>query len=971
MAVASSSSILHMTDYHAKYFAHLLTQRHSGDSPDKLASSLADALVDLNPHQIDAALFAFKSPLSNGALLADEVGLGKTIEAGLVISQFWAERKRRILVLTPANLRKQWQTELSEKFHLPVKILDGPTFNQARRSNPRGNPFDRNPREIVLTSIPFAARKAEEIRDPTVAWDLVVIDEAHHLRNPKAKRSRALKAALGSSKKLLLTATPLQNRLEELWGLATLIDPTFFGEREAFISRYQGKTDEQTFRELRQRIKPLVQRTLRRDAREFVRYTNRESMVQEFLPTAEEHELYLEISEYLQRDELMALPMSRRELPTMILRKLLASSTFAIAGALRTMARRLERNLHQLQLEDLDDELGGDFETLDELIEEWDQFEENRSPSAAAPAQKRQLIALEARELHEYADKAERIRNNAKGGALIEALHRAFTEAEHKGAPRKALIFTESRKTQDYLYDLLSRDADFADKIMLFNGSNSDPVSRKIYERWRDRHAGSDRVTGSTMADKRAALVDYFRDHADIMIATEAAAEGINLQFCALVMNYDLPWNPQRIEQRIGRCHRYGQRHDVIVVNFINKMNEADQRVYELLGDKFHLFSGLFGASDEVLGAIGSDINIERRIAEAFQKARTSAEINDEFDKIQREMSDIIEHQREITASKLFENFDENVAERFRTREGDIRASLDQIEQALLGLARRELRDVARFSNERYFVLSDQPYRDVTVPIGRYDLPAKGNREADVIGHVFRPGSELSVAMIDRAKARRLASSELVLHYEALPGKQSAVEPLIGSAGWMRVVKLSINMDAGAEDHLLFAGYADNGATLDRGQVETLLRIPGKVEKPIRPSPDASGMLDRITHDCREDTVESLQAKIMIWFEEEQTKLDAWAEDRRLNLEGELDDLDAQIRALNRDYRRAATMSEKLQIQSEKNRLSRRRDDLSEKNREDRQRMYREQDRLMHKVRDRFTQETTEEELFTIRWRLV
>lgn len=970
MAVASSSSTLRTTDYHAKYYAHVLTQRHSGDSPDKLASSLADALVDLNPHQIDAALFAFKSPLSKGALLADEVGLGKTIEAGLVISQFWAERKRRILILTPANLRKQWQSELAQKFHLPVKILDGPTFNQARRRNRRGNPFDRNPREIVLTSIPFAARKTDEISDPAVAWDLVVIDEAHHLRNPKAKRSRALKEALGGSKKLLLTATPLQNRLEELWGLATLIDPTFFGDREAFIARYQGKSDDETFRELRKRIRPLVQRTLRKDAREFVRYTNRESMVQEFIPTPDEHALYLEISEYLQRDDLMALPYAQRALPTMILRKLLASSTFAIAGALRTMARRLERELHQLRLEELD-ELGEDFESFEEHIEEWDEDEVNGSPLAATPAQKRRQIDLEARELHEYADKAERIRNNAKGGALIDALHRAFAEAQRKGAPRKALIFTESRKTQDYLYDLLSQDSAFANRIMLFNGSNSDPQSRRIYEAWREQHTGSDRVTGSTAADKRAALVDYFRDHAEIMIATEAAAEGINLQFCSLVINYDLPWNPQRIEQRIGRCHRYGQLHDVIVVNFVNKKNEADQRVYELLRDKFHLFSGLFGASDDVLGAIGSDINIERRIAEIYQNARTTEEINAEFDKIQREMSDIIEQQREVTASKLFENFDENVAERFRTREGEIQSSLDHIERALMGLARHELRDVARFSSDRHFVISAQPYRDVTVPMGRYDLPGTESRETEVLGHVFRPGSELSVAMLDHAKARHLHPAELVFHYDALPGKQSAVEPLIGSAGWIRVTRLSINMDAGSEDHLLLAGYADDGITLDRGQVETLLRIPGTIERSIQTTPDSRETLDRITHVSREDTVESLQSKIMIWFEEEQTKLDAWVEDRRLNLEGELDRVEAELRALNRDYRRAASMSEKLQIQSEKNRLARRRDDLSEQNREERQRIYREQDRLMHKVRDRFEQETIEEELFTIRWRLM
>ena len=137
----------------------------------------------------------------------------------------------------------------------------------------------------------------------------------------------------------------------------------------------------------------------------------------------------------------------------------------------------------------------------------------------------------------------------------------------------------------------------------------------------------------------RSALVDYFRDEGRIMIATEAGAEGINLQFCSLVVNYDLPWNPQRIEQRIGRCHRYGQKHDVVVVNFLNRKNEADQRVFELLSEKFQLFEGVFGASDEVLGAIESGVDFEKRIADIYQHCRQTEEIKAAFDQLQLELS--------------------------------------------------------------------------------------------------------------------------------------------------------------------------------------------------------------------------------------------------------------------------------------------------------------------------------------------
>ena len=205
-----------LTDYHAKYFAHELTRRCPPNSAEKLAGAVASAQVDLNPHQIDAALFAFKSPLSKGALLADEVGLGKTIEAGLVLSQKWAERKRRILVITPSNLRKQWYQELTEKFFLPCRLLESRSYNAAIKQG-QFRPFEVA--EIVICSYQFAKSKAGDVH--VMPWDLVVIDEAHRLRNvykPANVIANTLKLALAGKDKLLLTATPLQNSLLELFG---------------------------------------------------------------------------------------------------------------------------------------------------------------------------------------------------------------------------------------------------------------------------------------------------------------------------------------------------------------------------------------------------------------------------------------------------------------------------------------------------------------------------------------------------------------------------------------------------------------------------------------------------------------------------------------------------------------------------------------------------------------------------------
>ncbi|MGH8586557.1 MAG: SNF2-related protein, partial [Gammaproteobacteria bacterium] len=619
-----------VTDYHAKYLAHELTRRCAFDSVEKLASVLADAQVDLNPHQVDAALFAFQSPFSKGAILADEVGLGKTIEAGLLLAQKWAERKRRLLVILPANLRKQWSQELEDKFYLPSVILETRSFNEAIRAR-NLNPFQQD--AVVLCSYQFARSKEPYLRQTT--WDLVVIDEAHRLRNVYKNSSKialSIKQAVAAFPKVLLTATPLQHSLLELYGLVSIIDDYAFGDLESYRTRFARLSNEDNFAELKERLAPICKRTLRREVLEYVKYTNRHALVQEFVPTPEEQRLYDLVSAYLQRDTLYALPASQRQLVTLILRKLLASSTYAISGTLNAMAQRLQAAAAAAETVETPPEgLSEDWEQLDELADEWEGDTDGPAPAERARLTPEQLAELkrEMAELREFYALARSIIKNSKGEVLLTALRRGFEAAARaqaaQGSPalqQKAVIFTESRRTQEYLFRLLEQ-TEFAGKVMLFNGTNNDPTSKAIYQRWLAQHAGTDRISGSPSADMRAALVDYFRDEAAILIATEAAAEGINLQFCNLVVNYDLPWNPQRIEQRIGRCHRYGQKFDVVVVNFLNKKNAADQRVYELLDEKFQLFSGVFGASDEVLGAVESGVDFEKHIAAIYQQCRT------------------------------------------------------------------------------------------------------------------------------------------------------------------------------------------------------------------------------------------------------------------------------------------------------------------------------------------------------------
>ena len=959
-----------ITDYHAKYFAYELTKRCASDSIEKLAAALSDAQVDLNPHQVEAALFAFRSPFSRGAILADEVGLGKTIEAGLLISQKWAECKRRLLVIVPANLRKQWGQELADKFYLPSTILENRSFNEAIRAG-NLNPFKQN--EIVLCSYQFARTKEPYLRQTN--WDLVVIDEAHRLRNvykSSSKIATAIKQAVAPFPKVLLTATPLQNSLLELYGLVSIIDDFAFGDLRSFRSRFARLGNDADFAELKDRLRPLCKRTLRKQVLQYVKYTNRHALVQEFVPTPEEQRLYDLVSDYLQQPTLYALPASQRQLMTLILRKLLASSTYAISSTLDGLASKLEAAATASEAVDtLPDELPDNLEDLDELADEWEEDEHGDTQAERVKLTPEQLRELrqEMAKLREFHALAKSIIKNSKGEVLLTALRRGFAAAAeaqknqvNATIQQKAIIFTESRRTQEYLLHVLEQ-TEFSGKVLLFNGTNNDQKSKEIYHQWLKQHAGTDRISGSPSADMRAALVDYFRDEAAIMIATEAAAEGINLQFCNLVVNYDLPWNPQRIEQRIGRCHRYGQKFDVVVVNFLNRSNAADLRVYQLLDQKFRLFNGVFGASDEVLGAVESGVDFEKRIATIYQKCRTPEQIQFEFDTLQRDLeSEIVEGQRDAR-EKLLNNFDQDVVEKVRIQSLDY---LDRFEEQLWRLTRYLLEPYARFTEPEYsFTLERNPFPGETIHSGPYRM---GKNVEDA--NTFRVGHPLAQRLLAQAKGLTIQPGEVTFQYSESGKNISILESLRGKSGWLTCTHLTV-CALETEDHLILAGQTDDGLAVEDAQCRRLFDLPGD-EKRADPLPTnlkttLEGMITRQI----QEFLDSIATKNGMWFEVEMDKLDRWAEDRRGSLKGELDELDETIKETKKAARLAPNLPDKLERQRAVRHLESKRTEAWKTFDEASREIERQKDALLDEISRRLEQRIEQEPLFTIRWSVV
>lgn len=952
------------TPHQRQFWAWQLQRKAVGGSVEALASSLVDAQVDLNPHQVEAALFACQNPLAKGVLLADEVGLGKTIEAGLVISQRWAERRRRILIVVPANLRKQWHQELLDKFGLEAVILEAKSYN-TRRKEGIANPFDIG--QVLICSYPFARSKERDIRQ--VPWDLVVLDEAHRLRNvykPNNVIGRSLLASLEHvPSKVLLTATPLQNSLLELYGIVSFIDDRVFGNLDSFRSQFGQLGKTQAFESLRSRLAPICKRTLRQDVQPFVPYTQRRPLVQEFSPSEDERRLASEVGEYLRRPQLEALPSGQRQLISMVLWKLLASSSQAIAGALETMANRLEKEASSLPAVSLAEQLDDDFEALDESAEEWDETADEELLSTE-DGDRARAAAAELAELRRFVAHAKQIREDAKGQALLQGLGRAFAELERLGASRKAIVFTESRRTQDYLLSLLEG-TPYGEGIVLFNGTNSDARAQTIYRDWLARHAGSDRISGSKAADTRAALVEHFRDHGTVMIATEAGAEGINLQFCSLVINYDLPWNPQRIEQRIGRCHRYGQKHDVVVLNFVDRTNEADRRVYELLEQKFKLFEGVFGASDEVLGAIGSGVDVERRIAEIYGTCRTPEEIRSHFEQLQLDLAGDINEAIVRTRQMLLEHFDDEVHEKVRMRARQGHEVRNRFERLLMAVSAAELGDAATLDGDEAFDLVRVPDgAPPDVHAGRYELP---RRIGDA--HVYRLAHPLAQWVLNKAISRTLPPSRLRFDYAAYDGGQlTTLKPLRGKSGVLTVRLITVAALGEEEQHLIVSGITDVGEVLPEEDAEKLLRLPA-IELPAGLFGTEPGALSADVDARKHALLRGARERQLGFFELEVQKLDGWADDLKYGLEQRIKEVDREIKDVRRSANVAATLDEKLAWQKRQRELEATRNRLRRELFDRQDEVDRERNAVIEQLESQLAQHVDEQTLFTIEWELV
>ncbi|GEK87726.1 SNF2-related protein [Microbacterium aerolatum] len=962
-----------ITSYQAKYYAHELQRSFANDHVGKLAGLLFDAQVEPKPHQIDAALFALQTPFLPGVILADEVGLGKTIEAGIVITQYWAERRRNILIVAPSSLRQQWKQELFEKFLIPASILD-PKSKDTLLANTSGRQA-----EVLICSYEFAQRHEQSLLR---AWDLVVADEAHRLRNHWTGKGKIAESVAhivsGAHKTVLLTATPLQNKLEELYGLVSVFDPNYFYSLDAFRERYIKGRDLGNGDDLAERVATVAKRTLRRDADKYIHFTKRTAITMEFTPSPEEQRLYELVNDYLQRDDLFAFAGSQRHLAALIIRKRLGSSTHAVASTLERIADRLEGEIRggvyrdatgrrwemDFEAEDLTDE---ELEEVQESGTSPRSFGPQSQSTQALPEEIAEAMRDEVAELREYAALARSITVNQKAAKLSDAIDRGFDRLRELGAPEKAIIFTDSTKTQEYIARCL-RESGRGEGLVLFNGTNDGPEQTAIYKAWLEANKDGDLVTGIPAVDRRKALVEYFREQGTIMIATEAAAEGINLQFCSMLVNYDLPWNPQRVEQRIGRVHRFGQKYDVVVVNFSNKGNLAEQRILELLTNKFQLFSSVFGASDEVLGAIEDGLDFEKRISDILTSSRTDAEIDKAFKALDTQYADDISAEMASAKAKVFDNLDPHVQDRLKAYDAQSGEVLNKFERLLLAVTMHELAGRATFEGDgRTFVLNQSPVKDA--PAGRYFFKSQPLENA----HQYRYASPLAQHVIEAAKAHDTPARELTFSLGQSERVSSAIRALEGTSGELTLSVATFRMRARdenvSESYLLAGALTDDGRWLDEEYVADILDL-ACIKVGGEPVAVDEGRFAPHLDLRRTELEQEVQGRNSRYYDQQEELIYRNQQDRKAEHDGTVRDYRAREKEARKLARQADDPMEQLRLKKEARKWEHRAEEADEDFRYTRKKLRAEGDKYLELIEQSLhgTQET--KHLFTVRWRL-
>jgi superfamily II DNA or RNA helicase len=834
--IAKTLGMLH--PFNRRILAEDLVRVRRADDRERYAASQRQARIDPNPHQVDAVIFALRRLQEGGCILADEVGLGKTIEAGLVIAQSRAEGKKRVLLIVPKSLIGQWQNELAGLFNIQAT-------DDHRNFLPSG---------VYLVGREFAgSERGSGLLGAVPPFDLVVIDEAHEIfaalhkrysrdgiyddSSDEALMAHRVRSFLRESPVLLLTATPMQNSLAELWGLVQYVEPTgtLLGDIATFREVFCAEDDRTLVagqeHELKRRLETVLQRTLRRQAQEFLDrpFTQRRCRLYQYEMSDDERSLYDDVTEYLLQPSLYAFSGSQRRLLLIGFHRRMASSIPALAASLENVAARLRRLQKGLP----------SAETVLDSVRDLEDDEEIDDPSEEPIAvSDDDMLADELVRVERFIDRARSLPDDAKARSFKEAIRVVLENGKRGTGSGKAVVFTESITTQEYLRRLLLEVGLCDDEITLFRGVNDHERARQALARWQQEESGRFESGGKPSRDVavRLALVHEFRTRSKVLVCTEAGAKGLNLQFCETVINYDLPWNPQRIEQRIGRCHRYSQNRDVTVVNFIGRDNEAQRLTFEILSEKLDLFGRILDATDNVLHEPKTDspeivvsalsVELETDLRNIYSRSRTLEEVTREIAGLRNkiaERKDAYEKEYTRTSQIIESRFDENVRRVFKNLREELPRGLAVLDNDIAAVVDGYLqsRRIAYERSDENNVVVFEVAPDAVLPeeAGQGRRFATGDRRGITDAEPLNLAHPLVRAAI--ADAQGWTGGAITLFVgEDTPANVAALD---GKSGAMRVMR--IQYDGFEPVERIVAAAVVDGAPIDPSVASALLGL--------------------------------------------------------------------------------------------------------------------------------------------------
>lgn len=948
-----------VTPYHAKYLAAVIRRKFPQSSVDRLIPIIYDADIGIHPHQIATANKILNSPVSSGYILSDQLGMGKSIEAAIIISWLWHKGEKKILVIAPVSQVEMWRKLLKVNFGLPTEIMTDENI-ATLKNDKKKEPLDIG--RVLICTYKFAYEHESLIQNNK--WDFVVVDEAHRLKDIydiKSAIGDSIRASTLPHKKLLLTSTPFQSTMKRLFRIANMVDKYIFGDQRSYNYQFVSITDDINYKDLGKRLESVMSRTEAKRVPDFIGKARKSEILVQYEGNDIERDYITAMNNYFIDSSKFGLPSEKASLQSLALYKQVTLSPKIAMGGLGIIDQGLEiLRKGEDQSDFLIEKFSEDIETLPWIKNEWFRstqevldIKDFKSIQKDVEEEKKRLLLL-----REY---VLAVKKDSRLNAFMAGLNKSEELIRSIKGKKRILVYTESLQAQKYLVFML-RDAR-KKGVYYINATNKDEESEKIYKAFIRNKKNRFLITGIEEIDRRTAIIQEFEAKGRILVATDRGLADQTLKHTYVVINYDLPVDPYITQLRISKIHGHLNPNDIIIVNIVSKDNEFEVWNYEKQRDTFDLFTGEYGRSDIPVGAIGVGSDFGMLIFGYYMKHHTIHLVERAFRKIAIQIKEAKSTSMRNYYSKLLLESARREQEHWDEVMKEFKPKLDLLLQGVLHVSAIMTQGYGKISarGAGTLRLTKKPFRMSDEDLGDYtfDLNEKPNRRK------FYINSEFGGKMIDKALKQKLTIHHLKFSYRSVKPRKRSLTPLKGKSGVLDLRLVNVQ-GMQEEEHLIFTGLTDDGVMLEQEQCRDLMELSANDLGAVR----VSGDYKKLIKPNIAELIDLLAERDEIYIQDFANKLEVWINDRIIVHKKDLRIIMTQRRKLHRRWVNATSTRKKEALDGEllevgvfrrkKRRYIRKIIKYSSL----------EKDALVNKFRRETKYKYTSKSLFTIRWTL-